>query len=85
MWTRSRNLKQPVVETCFVSDDTTLAVPPGCDTLEREEKATEYGSYSYIKYRLPPPKAGQMSFVNRRYAKRHTAKQPNRIGTNSCL
>lgn len=53
MWTRSRNLTEPIVETCFVSDDTALAVPPGCHVLEREEKATEYGSYSYIKYRVP--------------------------------
>lgn len=70
MWTRSRNLVQPTVETCFVPDDTTLAVPPGCDTLEREEKVTEYGSYSYIKYRLPPPRFGQMRFINGRYQKR---------------
>ena len=53
MWTRSRNLEQPVVESCFVPDDTALAVPPGCFVLEREEKATEYGCYSYIKYRVP--------------------------------
>ena len=74
MWTRSRNLVKPKVETCFVPDDTTLAVPPGCDTLEREEKVTEYGSYSYIKYRLPPPKRGQMRFINGRYAKRRRRK-----------
>ncbi len=85
MWTRSRNLKQPIIESCYVPDDTTLAVPPGCDTLEREEKATEYGSYSYIKYRLPPPKAGQMSFVNGRYTKRRTARQSNKSALNSCL
>lgn len=85
MWTRSRNLKQPIVETCFVPDDTTLAVPPGCDTLERKEELTEYGSYSYIKYRLPPPRAGQMSFTKGRYAKRPTAKQSNRNAIISCL
>lgn len=85
MWTRSRNLKQPTVETCFVPDDTTLAVPPGCDTLEREERATEYGSYSYIKYRLPAPKAGQMGFVKGRYTKRRAAKQSNTNAINSCL
>ena len=54
MWTGSRNLDKPVVESCFVPDDTALAVPPGCFVLEREEKATEYGCYSYIKYRMPP-------------------------------
>lgn len=54
MWTRSKNLEKPKVETCFVSDDTALTVPPGCFVLEREEKVNEYGSYSYIKYRVPP-------------------------------
>ena len=54
MWTRSQNLVAPSVETCFVPDDTALAVPIGCHVLEREEKVTEYGSYCYIKYRVPP-------------------------------
>lgn len=54
MWTRSHNLVKPLIETCFVSEDTALTVPPGCFVLEREEKVTEYGSYSYIKYRVPP-------------------------------
>ena len=54
MWTGSRNLDKPVVESSYVPDDTALAVPPGCFVLEREEKATEYGCYSYIKYRMPP-------------------------------
>ena len=54
MWTRSRNLEKPIVETCFVSDDTALAAPTDCTVLEREERMTEYGSYSYIKYRMPP-------------------------------
>ena len=54
MWTRSRNLEQPIVETCFVSDDTALAAPSDCTVLEREERVTGYGSYSYIKYRVPP-------------------------------
>lgn len=53
MWTRSRNLVKPTVETSFVPDDTALMVPPGCFVLEREERVTEYGSYSYIKYRVP--------------------------------
>lgn len=53
MWTRSRNLSEPIVETCFVPDDTALAAPVGCFVLEREEKVTEYGSYCYIKYRVP--------------------------------
>lgn len=53
MWTRSRNLRKPTVETCFVPDDTTLTAPPGCHMIEREERMTEYGSYCYIKYWLP--------------------------------
>ena len=53
MWTRSRNLEKPVVESCFVPNDTALTVPTGCFILEREERVTEYGSYSYIKYRVP--------------------------------
>lgn len=53
MWTASRNLEKPKVESCFVSDDTTLTVPVGCFVLEREEKVTEFGSYCYIKYRVP--------------------------------
>lgn len=53
MWTGSRNLKKPIVETCYVSNDTTLTAPLGCHILEREERATEFGSYCYIKYRVP--------------------------------
>lgn len=85
MWTRSRNLIQPTVETCFVPDDTTLIVPPGCYMLERKEEANEYGSYSYIKYRLPAPDAGQMSLTNRLRPKKRAAKQPNKSIINSCL
>lgn len=54
MWTRSRNLEQPKVESCFVPDDETIQAPPGAYVLEREEKLNEYGSFSYLKYRLPP-------------------------------
>lgn len=53
MWTRSRNLKKPTVESSFVPDDETLQPPPGAYVLEREEKQNEYGSFSYLKYRLP--------------------------------
>ncbi len=54
MWTASRNLEKPVVETSFVPDDETLSAPVGCHVMEREEKVTEYGSYCYIKYRVLP-------------------------------
>jgi len=84
MWTRSRNLRQPVVEICYVPDDTALSVPVGCHILEKEERATEYGSYCYVKYRVAPPKR-EMSFVKGRYAKRRTARKLNSSAINSCL
>ena len=66
MWTRSRNLEEPVVETCFVPDDTALTAPVGCFVLEREERVTEYGSYCYIKYRLPSRPGEQLNSPPRR-------------------
>lgn len=57
MWVPSKGLQQPEVESYFVPDDTALAVPPNCEVIEREEKVTEYGSYSYVKYRILPPKS----------------------------
>ena len=48
MWTGSRNLP----------NDTMLAVPVGCHIIEREERVTEFGSYCYIKYRLPRQRQG---------------------------
>lgn len=53
MWTGSRNLQKPTVQTCYVPNDTSLAVPTGCHIIEKEEKVTEFGSYCYIKYRIP--------------------------------
>lgn len=54
MWTASRNLKKPIVRSEYVPNDTALAVPVGCHIIEKEERVTEFGSYCYIKYRLPP-------------------------------
>lgn len=54
MWTASRNLSKPIVKSDYVPNDTMLAVPVGCHIIEREEKVTEFGSYCYIKYRVPP-------------------------------
>lgn len=76
MWTRSRNLDKPKVESDFVPDDTTLAASPGCYVLEKEEKIAEYGSYCYIKYRLPAPPAAQAGFTKRRCTRRRPSK-PN--------
>lgn len=57
MWTRSRNLAPPTVESYFVPDDETIQPPPGAYVLEREERMNEYGSFSYLKYWLPPERA----------------------------
>ena len=77
MWTRSRNLRNPDVQSCYVPDDTTLAAPPGCHVLEKEEKITEYGSYCYIKYRLPAPSTPKTSFTAGRRSKGRPAAQSN--------
>lgn len=53
MWTSSRNLRKPEVESKLVHNDAELTVPAGCFVLEKEEKVTEFGSYCYIKYRVP--------------------------------
>lgn len=77
MWTSSRNMKKPIVESCFVPDDTTLALPPGCHMIEQDGHMTEYGSYCYIKYRLPPPTPPKVSFPAGRQTKRRPAAQLN--------
>lgn len=77
MWTGSRNLDKPKVRSCFVPDNTTLAVPLNCHILEKEEKITEYGSYCYIKYRLPPPRPLKTGFTAGRRKKVWSAEQSN--------
>lgn len=57
MWTPSRNLVPPKVESYFVPDDETTQPPPGAYVLEREERQNEFGSFSYLKYRLPRERA----------------------------
>lgn len=56
MWSRSRTLENPKVESCFVPDDETIEPPPGAYVLEKEEKQNEFGSFCYLKYRLPTPR-----------------------------
>jgi len=53
MWTASRNLQKPIVETSYVPNDTALEVPAGCHIIENESRITEFGSYHYIKYWMP--------------------------------
>ena len=57
MWTGSTNLLKPTEESYWVSDNETITPPKGSTILEREEKVTEYGSYSYCEYILPEKKA----------------------------
>ena len=54
MWTTSRGMQKPIVKSEYVPNDTALAPPIGCHVIEKEEKVIEFGSYCYIKYRLPP-------------------------------
>lgn len=77
MWTSSRNMKKPIIESCFVPDDTTLALPPGCHMIEQKSEQTEYGIYCYIKYRLPLTAPAQTSFSAGRRIKRRPAAQSN--------
>lgn len=53
MWTGSTNLAKPKEESYWVADSETIAPPKGSTIIEREEKVTEYGSYSYCEYVLP--------------------------------
>ena len=53
MWTCSKGLTRPVVVSEYVPNDTALGVPVGCHVMEREERMTEFGSYQYVKYKVP--------------------------------
>lgn len=53
MWTASKGLIKPKITTLYVPNDTALTVPAGCHVLEHDERQTEFGSYEYIKYRVP--------------------------------
>lgn len=84
MWVGSLNLEKPIVETSFVPDSAVLTAPPDSRILEREEKSTEYGSYSYLKYILPPEKPEQQG---RRQGTRetNTERQPRNLGLELCI
>lgn len=53
MWTRSRNLEKPHVESTFIDDNETIQPPSGAFVLEKEEKQNEFGNFIYLKYNLP--------------------------------
>lgn len=52
MWTASRNMEKPKVESYFVPDDETIQAPPGAFVLEKREEINEHGSFCYLKYRI---------------------------------
>lgn len=54
MWTKSRNLEKPTMESTFIDDNEAVQPPPGSFVLEKEEKQNEFGSFTYLKYWLPP-------------------------------
>lgn len=53
MWTPSKRLIRPTVESTFIDDNETIQPEPGAHVLEREEKRNEFGTYVYLKYLLP--------------------------------
>lgn len=56
LWTGSRNLDKPKIETFWIDENETLCPPAGCFVLERREGQNEFSAYSFIKYRIPTPK-----------------------------
>ena len=55
LWTTSRGLTKPTIETSWVDDNETLVPPAGCYVIEREERQNEFAGYSYLKYRIERP------------------------------
>lgn len=53
MWSQSKGLKRPEVETGWAKDHETLVPPPGVIVLANESQQNEFGSYAYIKYLIP--------------------------------
>lgn len=82
MWTASRNMKKPVVRSCYVPNDTMLAVPVGCHIIEREEKVTEFGSYCYIKYRIPKENERNKGWIDCLTMRGRAAEEPLLLACN---
>ena len=54
VWTRSRNLKNPIIEKVErVTESATINTPAGAYQLIKEEQCSPYGSYTYLKYVYP--------------------------------
>lgn len=50
----SRNLTPPRIETEWIEDSAPLDMPPGAFVIEREETQNEYSRYKYLKYMTAP-------------------------------
>lgn len=53
MWSQSKGLARPEVESGWAKDHETLTPPPGVIVLANESQQNEFGSYAYIKYLVP--------------------------------
>lgn len=53
MWSQSKGLKRPEIETGWAKDHETLVPPPGVVVLANETQQNEFGSYACIKYLIP--------------------------------
>ena len=49
-WSYTRSCKHPEVDSCSVSDDTTLQLPKGAMLLEHIKESNQYGSFEFIEY-----------------------------------
>ena len=56
MWTPSKGLTRPTVQSDWIDDRATLEPPPGATVLESVTERNEWGEYVYLKYLLPDPK-----------------------------
>lgn len=71
LWTASKGLAKPIIQTEYVPNDTSITTPAGCHVLEREERVTEFGSYCYIKYKTPADYQDQQPAETPERARQH--------------
>lgn len=67
LWSGSRNLNKPEVESYYVDEDVSLAPPPGALVLDDSgDRVTQYGHYRYLKFLAPAWKRTQRPKVKRK-------------------
>lgn len=70
-WTPSIGLRRPQQETCSVPDNLTLAAPPEAIAVEvSRSESNGFGSYSWIKYLLPPSEGAKPKRTKNRRRKK---------------